>query len=47
MNYTEDDVANCGVLKSRIKIGSSLADVDPMAIDRNVTQLKPFATMQS
>jgi len=36
MNFSPDDV-NQGVIKDRMKIGSSLADVDPMNIDRNVT----------
>jgi ATP-dependent 26S proteasome regulatory subunit len=36
MNFSPDDVAQ-GVIKDRMKIGSSLADVDPMAVDRSVT----------
>ncbi|XP_019638886.1 PREDICTED: ATPase family AAA domain-containing protein 2-like isoform X1 [Branchiostoma belcheri] len=36
MNMLPDDVAG-GVIRDRSKIGSSLADVDPMNIDRSVT----------
>ncbi|XP_078611325.1 ATPase family AAA domain-containing protein 2-like isoform X2 [Branchiostoma floridae x Branchiostoma japonicum] len=36
MNMLPDDVAS-GVIRDRTKIGSSLADVDPMNIDRSVT----------
>ena len=35
MNFTMDDVAT-GLLKERARIGSSLADVDPMNIDSKV-----------
>ncbi|KAL4237041.1 ATPase AAA domain-containing protein 2 [Mactra antiquata] len=37
MNFDPDDISRSGVLRDRQKIGSSLADVDPMAIDRSVT----------
>lgn len=36
MNFSPDDLVT-GVVKDRMKIGSSLADVDPMKIDRDVT----------
>jgi hypothetical protein len=36
MNLTADDMASGGILHDRSKIGSSLADVDPMTIDREV-----------
>lgn len=36
MNFSPDDLVT-GVVKERMKIGSSLADVDPMKIDREVT----------
>lgn len=35
MNFTMDDAAT-GILKERARIGSSLADVDPMNIDNKV-----------
>ena len=35
MNFAAQDLAG-GVLKDREKIGSSLADVDPMNIDHKV-----------
>lgn len=36
MNFAPDDLSQT-VIKDRMKIGSSLADVDPMSIDRQVT----------
>ncbi|KAG1677087.1 ATPase family AAA domain-containing protein 2B [Nymphon striatum] len=36
MNLTAEDVAH-GTIRDRVKIGSSLADVDPMALDKSVT----------
>lgn len=36
MNFSPDDLMT-GVVKDRMKIGSSLADVDPMKVDREVT----------
>ncbi len=36
MNFTPDDVAQ-GVMQDRSRIGSSLADINPMNIDRSVT----------
>ena len=38
MNLTMDDVS--GVSKDRQRIGSSLADIDPMNIDSTVSPLK-------
>ena len=35
MNFTMDDTAS-GIIKERSRIGSSLADVDPMNIDSKV-----------
>lgn len=37
MNLVDEDLTNCNVLRGRLKIGSSLADVDPMTVDRSVT----------
>ncbi|KAJ8305474.1 LOW QUALITY PROTEIN: hypothetical protein KUTeg_016019 [Tegillarca granosa] len=37
MNLTGDDISMGGVLHDRVKIGASLADVDPMTIDRSIT----------
>ena len=36
MNLTADDAAE-GIFKDRAKIGASLADIDPMTIDRSVS----------
>lgn len=36
MNFAPDDVAE-GIFKDRAKIGASLADIDPMNIDRSVS----------
>lgn len=36
LNLNAADVQSCGIIKDRIKIGSSLADVDPMSVDREV-----------
>ena len=36
MNFTPEDAASHGVLRDRARIGSSLADVDPMSVDRSV-----------
>lgn len=44
MNFTNDDAAS-GILKERARIGSSLADVDPMNIDRKVILLRFFALL--
>lgn len=41
MNLTAEDLAS-GVLRDRVKVGASLADVDPMNLDTSVskTQIK-------
>lgn len=36
MNISAEDLKSSSILKDRVKIGSSLADVDPMNIDRSV-----------
>ena len=36
MNLTAEDMAT-GVLRDRSKIGASLADIDPMNVDRSVS----------
>ena len=36
MNMRADDLAN-GALRDRVKSGASLADVEPMAIDKSVS----------
>jgi len=38
MNLTADDVA-AGVLRDRAHAGSSMADIEPMAVDRTVSFL--------
>lgn len=35
MNFSPDDLSQ-GIMKDRMKVGSSLADVDPMKIDREI-----------
>ncbi|XP_052256515.1 ATPase family AAA domain-containing protein 2-like isoform X2 [Dreissena polymorpha] len=37
MNFESDDIMKSSLLRDRQKIGSSLADVDPMTIDKTVT----------
>ncbi|XP_053394851.1 ATPase family AAA domain-containing protein 2-like [Mercenaria mercenaria] len=37
MNFDPDDITRSTLLRDRQKIGSSLADVDPMTIDKSVT----------
>ncbi len=34
MNFDPEDVSAGGVIRDRTRIGASLADVDPMSIDR-------------
>lgn len=36
MNLTAEDLAS-GVLRDRVKVGASLADVDPMSLDSSVS----------
>lgn len=38
MNLTPEDVSH-GTLRDRVKIGSSLADVDPMTLDKSVNAI--------
>ena len=38
MNMTADALASASVLKDRVKSGVSLADVEPMNIDKSVSQ---------
>ena len=38
MNMTADALASSSVLKDRVKSGVSLADVEPMNIDKSVSQ---------
>ena len=35
MNFSNEDLAK-GILRDRAKVGASLADIDPMNIDRTV-----------
>lgn len=35
MNFRAEDLA-CGILRERVKVGASLADVDPMILDKSV-----------
>lgn len=37
MNLTAEDLAS-GVLRDRVKVGASLADVDPMNLDSSVSR---------
>lgn len=37
MNFTEEDLKANTVLRDRSMIGGSLADVEPMTVDKNVT----------
>lgn len=36
MNFRAEDLAS-GILRERVKVGASLADVDPMNIDKSVS----------
>ena len=40
MNFDLDNLAKSAVLRDRQKIGSSLADIDPMTIDRSVSMIQ-------
>lgn len=35
MNFRAEDLAS-GILRERVKVGASLADVDPMILDKSV-----------
>ena len=37
MNFVPEDLSS-GILKDRTRIGSSLADIDPMNVDRSVSR---------
>ena len=37
MNFAPDDIATAGTLRDRTRIGTSLADISPMNIDRSIT----------
>ena len=39
MNFDKGDLAGSGILRDRQRIGASLADIDPMNIDRSVSIL--------
>ena len=37
MNFDKGDLAGSGILRDRQRAGASLADIDPMNIDRSVS----------
>ena len=39
MNFDMDDLAGSIVMRDRQRIGASLADIDPMTVDRSVSNL--------
>lgn len=41
MNLRAEDLAS-GILRERVKVGASLADVDPMNIDKSVSFVNVF-----
>ena len=41
MNFATEDVA-AGIIRDRAKSGASLADVDPMNIDRSVGSIQSY-----
>ena len=41
MNLRTEDLAS-GILRERVKVGASLADVDPMNIDKSVSFVHVF-----
>ena len=41
MNLRAEDLAG-GILRERVKVGASLADVDPMNIDKSVSFINGF-----
>lgn len=43
MNLRAEDLAS-GVLRDRVKVGASLADVDPMNLDSSVSISNAFQT---
>jgi hypothetical protein len=44
MNLTKDDLA-AGILRDRAHIGASMADIEPMVIDKSVSSLMNFMTL--
>ena len=42
MNFDKDDLAGSGILGDRQRAGASLADIDPMNIDRTVSNIHVF-----
>ena len=36
MNFTPEDISS-GVTRDRVRIGASLADINPMTVDRSIT----------
>lgn len=41
MNFSSEDMTK-GILRDRAKVGASLADIDPMSIDRSVSSYYKF-----
>ncbi|NXK55909.1 ATD2B protein, partial [Chauna torquata] len=41
LNFRAEDLAS-GILRERVKVGASLADVDPMIVDKSVGSVKTF-----
>lgn len=41
LNFRAEDLAS-GILRERVKVGASLADVDPMIVDKSVGFLRIF-----
>lgn len=39
LNFRAEDLAS-GILRERVKVGASLADVDPMIVDKSVRSVK-------
>ena len=39
MNFVKEDLAGSIVMRDRQRIGASLADIDPMTVDRSVSGL--------
>ena len=44
MNLRAEDLAS-GILRERVKVGASLADVDPMNIDKSVSFVNGFLSL--
>lgn len=41
LNFRAEDLAS-GILRERVKVGASLADVDPMIVDKSVGFVRAF-----